>query len=44
MLTHDLMNFAAMLLSGILGSMLVTPARQTLAVVRRRIQEERSRR
>jgi hypothetical protein len=44
MVTHDLMNFTAMLLSGILGAFLVAPARHTLALVRRRIEDERGRR
>jgi hypothetical protein len=44
MLVHDLLNLVAMLLSGVLGSLLVTPAQRTLAVARRRIDERRVRR
>jgi hypothetical protein len=37
---HDLLNISAMLLSGVLGALLVTPTRRTFAVVRRRIEDE----
>jgi hypothetical protein len=44
MALHDLLNFAALLLSGILGGVIATPARRKLAVVRRRIDDGRARR
>jgi hypothetical protein len=41
---HDLLNFSALLLSGVLGALLVAPTQRTLAQVRERIENTLDRR